>query len=285
MTNAYPSFRDENNIAIPIDWRLTYAEQQIKDTYGDTVSINKKLKPLRKFGTNAVVGTTRATVMTLPTGVTDETLPTEDVAISMSSSSGSDTDNNLTLFEGHTSSGTDLTFSTVSNVGISLTGQTAAPLSLSRTRITRARLTLPAVGDIYFYETGTALSSGVPTDLTKVHMMIPAGEIQTQKASTAVSAVDYWIITNFTAGVLEKTAAYAQVRVEIKPWTTTTDSWYPATEWLTVASGGGTRNLLESNDPYLIVPKNHDVRLTAIADGASTPITGGMAGFLALVQT
>jgi hypothetical protein len=114
-------------------------------------------------------------------------------------------------------------------------------------------------------------------------MMIPAGEIQTQKASTSVSASDYWVITNFTAGVLEKTAAYAQVRVEIKPWTTTTNSWYPITEWLTVASGGGTRNLLEPNDPYLIVPKNHDVRLTAIADGASTPITGGMAGFLALV--
>jgi hypothetical protein len=179
---TYPSLRDENNVPIPIDWILAYAQEQIFDTYGDAVSIIKKKKPLRKFGTNAVVGTSRATVMTLPTGLTDETLLTEDTALSVVSSSTSDTTQTVTLVEGHTSSGTDLTFA-VATPGTALNGRNIVSLGLSRTRLTRARLSLPAVGDIYFYE-GGAVTAGVPDDLTTVHMMIPAGEIQTQKAST-----------------------------------------------------------------------------------------------------
>lgn len=264
------------------DYRLRHAIDIIADTYGDTVSVDEKKKDLRKWGRNTAVGTSRATVMTLPTGVLAETLPTEDIALSVSSSSGSDTTQTVTLLEGHTSTGTNLTFSSV-NPAAALTGQTAASLGISRTRLTRARLSLPAVGDIYFYETGTTLSSGVPTDTSKVHMMIPAGEIQTQKASTAVSSVDYWIITGAKAGVLSKTSAWAQVRIEIKPWTSTTNSWYPITEWIAVSDASGTISLFGSDEPYLIVPKNYDVRMSAIANTAGIDVTGGMIGYLAVV--
>lgn len=279
MKPTYPSFRDENNVPIPIDWRLAYAQQQIKDTYSDTVSIIKKLKPLSKFGTNEAVGTTRATIMTLGAAITQETFVQVDTALSMSSSSTSDTLKSLVLYEGHTSSGSDLTF-VPSQLNVELTGRTEAPLGISRTRSTRARLDLPAIGDIYFYDSGAALTNGVPTDLTKVHMMIPAGDIQSQKASTAISSTDYYIITNWSAGVLEKTSAFAQARIEIKPWTTTTDSWYPITKWLAVSDANGSYGIGEGS-PYLIVPKNHDVRMTAIANTAGIGVVGGMEGFLA----
>ena len=273
--------RDDNRIPLPYDYRLWHAQQIILDTYGDTVSVEEKKKDLRKWGRNETVGTTRSTIMTLPTGVTDETLLTTDTALSVSSSSGSDTTQTVSLLEGHTSSGTDLTFSSV-NPEVTLTGQTAASLSLSRTRLTRARLSLPAVGNIYFYETGTTLASGVPEDTSKIHMIIPAGEIQTQKASTSLSSIDYWVITGAKAGVLEKTGAWAQVRIEIKPWTTT-NAWYPITEWIAVSDSSGTVSLFGSDEPYLIVPKNHDVRMSAIANTAGIDITGGMIGYLAKV--
>lgn len=282
----YQSFQDRNGVDIPMDWRLTYAEQQIFNTYEDKVSVVQKLKPLTKWGRNEAVGTARATIMTLAASVTQETFLTTDTALAMSSSSANDTTQTLNLFEGHTSSGDDLTFVVAANTGLTLNGQSAVPLTnLDRTRISRARMSLPVEGDIYFYEAGTSLSGGVPTDLTKVHMMIPAGEIQTQKASTSISSTDYYIITNWSAGVLEKTAAYAQARIEIRPWTDdNTDSWYPITKWLAIESGSGRYGIGE-HSPYLIVPKNHDVRMSAIAGAAGIDIVGGIEGFLANIIT
>lgn len=46
-------------------------------------------------------------------------------------------------------------------------------------RSSRARLASPAAAAIYFYEGGTRTN-------TNTHLVIPAGEIQTQKASTTI---------------------------------------------------------------------------------------------------
>lgn len=272
--------------AIPTqEFGLGHAIDRIKGDYGDTVLI--KPKALRKWGQNTAVGTSRATVMTLAGSETAETLLTTDTAISMSSSSGSDTAQTLTVLEGHTSSAGNLTFANGSGafadaIGTTLTGQTAAALGISTTRLTRARLSAPATGNIYFYETGTSLSSGVPSDATKVHMMIPAGEIQTQKASTAVSSQDYYIITAMTCGSLDKTASFIQARLEIKAWNgAASQDWYPIMQW--IPGGSATLTEVDFSTP-LIVPKNHDVRISAIADGANTNVVAGMAGYLALVQ-
>lgn len=260
-----------------LDYNLLHALYQIKGDYGHTAAI--KPKQLRKWGRNQAVGTSTTTIMTLAGTETAETLPTGNTITTMSSSSASDTQN-LVFIEGHTSSGTDLTFSR-NNTATALTGPTAAALPSNFTRATRARLSSPAVGDIYFHTGGTT-TGGVPDDKTTVHMMIPAGEIQTQKASTATSSVDYWLINSVTAGILEKTASWAQVRVEMKLWTDT--YFYPACEWLPVADGTGTGQLMIPGSAVIIVPPNHDVRMVAIANTGGIDVVGGMSGFIALVQ-
>lgn len=257
---------------------LQHAIDVVKSTYGDTVSINAKNKDLRKWGINLNVGTSAASIMTLAGSEVAETFVSTNAITTAISDSGSDTQN-IVLHEGHTISAGDLTFFADTTVQ-ALTGTTPITLNTAGARNTRARLSSPAVGNIYFYEGGSVMA-GVPDDDAEVHMIIPAGEIQTQKASTAISSVDYWFITGATCSVLEKTASWVQARIEIKPITAT--YFYPITQWVGVSDNSGTINLLGQNDPFLIIPPNHDVRLVAIADNASTPVAGGMQGPLGLI--
>lgn len=115
----------------------------------------------------------------------------------------------------------------------------------------------------------------------QVHLVIPAGEIQSQKAQTSISAQDYWIITGATGSVLSKTAAWAQFRLEIKPVSET--YFYPITQWIGVSDSSGTVPMIGAADPFAIVPANHDVRLVCQANQASTSVAGGFEGYLASI--
>lgn len=265
----------------PFPYELWHALEQIRKDYGKICDVSGKAKRLRKWGQSETLGAARAVVETLPGSETEETLLSANAALVMSSSSTSDTTQTLDLFEGHTISGTDLVFAVSSDTALTLNGQTDVALTgLDRARITRARLSAPAVGDIYFHE-GGATTNGVPNDDTTVHAIIPAGEIQTQKASTSISATDFWIMTEATFGVTEKSASWAQCRVETKPWNES--GWYPVTQWIEASDSSGTVSLFSGRVP-IIIPYNHDVRMTAIADGASTSVIGGMAGLFARVD-
>lgn len=267
--------RSGNINYIDTDSLIADALSRIYTTYGDIVSVKNKGKSLVKWGENDNIGTSRATVMTLPTGIVGETLLSANSITSVSSSSGSDTQD-IILVEGHTISGTNLTFNS-DVAGVTLTGQTTATLNNAIARATMARLESSAVGDIYFHE-GGAVTGGVPNDLTTVHMMIPAGEIQTQKASTAISSIDYWLLTSLSFGILEKTGSYAKCRVEIKPTDGSVD-WYPIMAWLSVTDSSG--EIIKYLKPYKIIPPNHDVRVSAIANTSSVHVIAGMDGFLA----
>ena len=257
---------------------LNLAQERILESFGDRVSIISRRKSLRKWGRNENVGTSKSVIMTLPGSETEETLPTTNAITAVSSSSNSDTQN-IILVEGIYISGSDYIFDADTSTQ-TLTGRTDITLNQALFRANRARLSSPAVGDIYFHE-GGATTNGVPDDDTTVHMMIPAGETQTQKASTAISSNEYWIITQITASILEKTASYAQFRIEYKPFNDT--SFYPLMQWIAVSSQGGARIVDLSDSTPIIIPKESDVRMVAIADGASTDCSGGISGYLATV--
>lgn len=262
---------------IDTDTLIQQAIDEVSSSYSDTVSVKQKKKSLHKWGENLQVGTSRATVMTLKSGVTDETLLSSNGITSFSSDSGSDTTQNLALVEGHTISGSNLTFS-VSTPASSLTGTTNASLPVNLARITRARLSAPAVGNIYFHEGNS--TSGVSPD-AETHLIIPAGEIQSQKASTAISQSDYWFISRLSIGILEKTGSYIKARIEIKPVASGQD-WYPLTTWFVATDSSGT--VVKDFSPYKIVPKNYDVRVSALANTGSVKVVAGLDGFLASVQ-
>ena len=258
---------------------LEQAVREIKSTYGGDVSVTEKRKSLLKFGQNESIGTSVATVMTLPGSETEEPLGTTNAITTVVSSSTSDTQD-IEFYEGHTISGTDLTFikETNSDAGITLTGRTAVTLPTAVARATRARLSSPANGDIYFYEGGD-ITNGVPDDDTEVHMMISSGQTQTQKASTSMSSVDYWIITGFTVSVLEKTASFADARIEIKGVSET--RWFPISQNISASATSGTMQI--SFDPYIIVTKNHDVRVSAKANTSGIHVSSGIMGYLASI--
>lgn len=271
-------FKSALNNALNVDNSIVgLAVNEIGRQYGDVVSVVQKGKTLRKWGRNESIGTSEATVMTLPSGVLRETLLSSNGITSVSSTSASDTQN-LILSEGQTLSGGNFTFSKDTTT-VALTGQTDATLNTALARSTRARLSSPAVGTIYFHE-GGATTGGVPDDLTTVHMMITPGEIQTQKASTSISQVDYWIITDASVSCLEKSAAWVSARIEIKPLGDT--YFYPVTEWVNASDSSGKVNMLGSKD-FVIVPKNYDVRVTAFGSGANIDTACAMSGPLAIL--
>jgi len=62
-----------NKSAAGLDPFVLEAELEALSAYGDRVSVAHKKKSLLKFGRNKLVGTSAATIMTLPAGVSNET--------------------------------------------------------------------------------------------------------------------------------------------------------------------------------------------------------------------
>ena len=241
-----------------LDPWMEHAKQNIFADFGENVSLIAKNKDLLKFGRNQDVETAIATLMTLPDGIDNETYVSTNIITSIISSSGSDT--NTVQIEGHTISGTDLTFVVQS---ATLTGQTVATLGTPLARCTRVFNTsgTDMVGVIAVTEDDT-YTAGVPDTDAKVHLLVRAGENQSEKASTSISSVDYWVITHMNCDMLTKAASFAEVDLEIR---LASKTFRVIADISCSDSHAGSINFL----PYLIVPPNSDVRLRAISDSAS----------------
>lgn len=255
---------------------IWHAEQIILSDFGDTVSVDEKKNNLLKFGRNTNVGSASTGYTIWYTGQDNahETYVAANTNSidSISSASGSDTI--AVTVEGHTESGGDKTFVSQS---VTLTGQTRAALNTPLNRVTRVynESSTDLVGEVYVYE-NTSLTSGKPTDTTKIHLTVPAGKNQSQKASTSLSSVDYWIVTSFRGSVLEKTAAFADVALQVRR------SGQVFREIEDVAASEAGSGIFRF-EPYLIVSKNADVRLVAISDSTSRDVSGSIQGYLAKV--
>lgn len=188
-------------IVSPVGPDIAQAERVVASTYGDTVSVLEKKKDLLKFGRNFAAGTSYSTVWAYGDTLATEVLPTTNAIDTVSSSSTSDT--GTVVIEGHTISGSDLTFVVQT---ATLNGRNKVVLTTPLARATRIKNTGAAdfVGDIYVYEDDT-ISAGVPTTSTKVHVTARAGYgNQSLKCATSISSVDYWFISHIKCGVLKK---------------------------------------------------------------------------------
>ena len=131
------------------------------------------------------------------------------------------------------------------------------------------------MGSLYVAQTDT-LTAGVPDTDAKVHLIVVAGINNSEKASTTISNNDYWILTGFYADCLEKTAAFAIVHLEIR------EAGKTFINKIDIACSTNFRGE-HKFAPYLIVPKNADIRLRATANAAGKDISGGLGGVLAIV--
>lgn len=255
------------------------AENEIYKTYGDLVSIEQKGKSLLKFGNNSTVGTSEATIWdSLGATLLNETYATDNT-IDYVVTDDADFTGQVTI-EGHWRDGVNLIFRIQT---VTLTGQTPKQLTYPLVRATRiynsGDSTLATSKIVYVYDSTAnvgGVSAGVPQTVASIHVTFHEANNQSEKASTSISAVDYWLISNFRATIRRNQSANAIIKLEIRNWQ---KSYFRVIYEDYLASDSAPINVLYR--PLLIIPKNYDVRVVATASTGNTQVSASINGFLA----
>ena len=246
---------------------IRQALNEIYSGYGDTVSVENKKKSLLKFGSKTTVGTSWETMMTARGSEVQETLLSTNGITTIVSDNPVDT--RTLKLEYHTISTGLLTFG-VQEVTLQGTTPVTLPTPCARASRMYNNDTTALVGNIYVYEGGTRTNANT-------HLVISAGEQQTQKAATAISNFDYAIIKSASINVLSKVTKYAEARIEIRAVGKT--YWRPITQTFSTTDNTGTIQLFF--DPHKIVPANHDARLAVKTNTGGVDVSGGFNAVLA----
>ena len=243
------------------DYQLAHAQNVIFDTYGDTVSIWDKAKTLSKFGKNSDLDTgTRETIW--ETGG-DETLKTaNDIDVIVSSNAG---DTQSVVIEGHTISGTDLTFVVQT---LTLNGTTNVSLTTPLARVTRAYNN----GSTDFAGTITVKDNGSTTHLT---INGADGQNQSRKCQTSLSQFDYYIVTGLSGGVIGSVSATVTFEFQVKEI---------GKVWRTMREFNSSTYTEEKLTTPIIVKPNSDVRMVGLSGTNNTKAIASFSGYLASIQ-
>lgn len=249
------------------------AIQEIEATYGDTVSIISKNKSLRKWGKNPDLSNSAYETLWVQGG--NEVDAVGDSITTVSSSSVSDSQ--TMVVEGFTGSGTGEGVKyTFHEQEVTLNGRNKVTLDTPITKATRTYNygATDLDGVVYIYE-DTAISNGVPSDATKIHLVTETN--QSFKAATTISDSDYWIITQVSAGVNKRASDSVDFLVQLRA---------PGKVWRDalpiIASSGGPSVPSELSTP-IIVPRNYDMRIVAQSGSNGTEAAAWVSGPLAAV--
>ena len=156
---------------------------------------------------------------------------------------------------------------------MTLNGQSKVTLNTPLSRISRLSNngTTEFVGNIYVYQ-DSAITAGVPNNLTLAHMVVNGtnSENRSRKAATTFSNEDYFICNEVSAGVTRSVNAIVDMVFEVRepggvfvPRTQFTASQTPA---------------IVGVKPYLIVPRNSDVRMAARTTANNTGVIASFSG-------
>jgi hypothetical protein len=257
------------------DGKLVQAEREIQSTFGDVVSIDKKAKSLIKFGKSKELN---AGVLETVWPVGGNEIYVDTNAIdSISSSNVNDTQE--VYMECHTVEGTglDQKFTFMTQV-VTLNGQNRVPLPSPVARVSRVYNNngTELQGQVYVYQ-DTAITAGVPTDITKVHALIPQGFQQSFKGATTFSDEDYYILTGGFGSVSNKQAANVDFYLEVR----TAGKIFRQGAAVSAASTGGSWVI--ELDPAIIIPKNSDIRIRCEASTNGAVVFSSFKGYLAKV--
>lgn len=264
---------DRKNYEVP-DGRLVQAEREIYQTFGEVVSVHKKAKSLTKFGKSAVL--TTGSLQTVWTVGGNETYVSTNIIDSISSSSASDQEE--IYIEGHTVTGTgrDQKFTFVSQLA-TLNGRTrvALPIPLARVSMAYNNNGTPLVGRVTVYE-NTALTDGVPTDVSKIHIDIPLGLQESFKAATTFSDNDYFICTGGFGSVSLKQNGSADFYLEVR-------EAGKIFRQVAAVSATNAGPWFVNFDPAVVIPKNYDARVRVEASTNNLIVFTSFQGYLAKV--
>lgn len=270
-------------------FEISHAEDVVLSTYGDTVSVKAKAKNLNKFGTNSSVGSTYETVSQFQGATANETFATTNIIDSIVSSSSSDTTQTITV-EGHTIDGSgNLTFVVQDAV---LNGLTEVALATPLARANRLAVkrtgafgSSPAalVGIVSVYDNTGGITAGVPNTDAATKIILGPGETQSNKCQTAISATDYWFIQEFTVGVGSAGGSASRVTFKLEKRDIANGGpWLPIGREIVVVVG--ENGVKFAFAPLAVIPKNHDVRVSAKTNANTAEVFAEISGYLAAVQ-
>lgn len=270
--------RSFQNVATIQDFWATQAMRKILNDHGDKVYITSG--DLLKFGRtlNADSGV-KTTVMYLEGTERHETLVDDNSIDTISSSDG--TDDQIITIVGHTITAGNKVEITQN---ATLNGQTKVVLTTPLSRVNRAynNDTTVFAGSLYIYEDG-AITAGVPNTDNEVHMTVLAAEQQSEKAATATDYNEYLIITRMVMSVNRATSSASNVDIELEIQRPN-NVFRPVIAPITLRTAS-TTSIQVDLGPYIIVPKNSDVRVVATSSANDTVVTAGFFGIHARVYT
>jgi len=254
-----------------IDNYLAFAKEEIQRTYGHNVVLGRK--SLHKFGRFENLGTAENDINYL--GI-DPLHSTTNSITTVSSSNASDTTQTIVI-EGMTISGTDLSFT---SQGVTLNGQAKVTLTTPVSRVTRISNSIGPVttlGDVYVYE-DTAISGGIPTDLSTVGNVMAVADQSTLFAGTSVSSNNYFIMTGLWAYLGKKTNAFADIRFKTKAVGT------GFSRSRVIGSISNSSPLARIIQPYLIITPNTDIDITGVGSTTNIDVFAGFDGVFADIR-
>jgi len=261
---------------VDLPFKIQHAVDLIESNFGDKVVISPKT--VLKFGRSLQVNTsTYATLMTLPSGVYNETYATTNAIDKFSSSNAGDTQS--IVVEGHKLVGTDFVFVRQT---VTLVGQTETALTTALARVSRVynNNSTDFAGIIYIYEDDT-VTAGVPQTDAKVHLMISAGQTnQSEKTATTISSTEYLIITSAFGSVNTKASTpLADLQIQIRLY-----GKVFRTVAIAAIATAGSNSVTVSFDPVVVIPKNADIRIRALGSANNIDVSGWFSGYFAKIK-
>lgn len=256
-----------NTTIVSNEW-TTLAIAEVLSTYGDIVTI--KPKTLFKYGYNSDVDVNIPETVWITGG--NETFLTTNTISSVVSTSSADTQ--LITIEGHTDGGS-YTFLTQQ---VTLTGQTPVTLPTPLVRVSRLTNdgTTDFTGLLTVYDTTGTSTAGAVTPQSAKHLQIEIGTNQSQKCQTTFSNSDYGFLTQVTGSISSKATAVVEYDLQIREYGKVFKTRF---KW--TSEGSSTVVLFA---PYIIVPKNSDIRIVAISNTNNIGVFASFNSLFGLVQ-
>lgn len=251
---------------------------QILADYDDVVSVENKRDVLLKFGKNFDLQAADEWETVMEHGAT-ETFQTTNAINSISSSDAGDT-GTITL-TGHTILGGLLTRVTQT---VTLTGQTPVTLTTALCRVERGvNAEVFALGSeanfdgtIYVFKSGGTVTAGVPQTAADIYLTMNPTDQQSNKGQASIAQDEYLILTQVGGFVRRQATAVMDFQLQWRELGTVFRTHLPF-------SASDTSATILSLDPYLVVPKNSDIRIQANSSANSTAATAFFNGFYASV--
>lgn len=244
------------------DFRLNFAVRNIALTDSIDVDIWDKGRELIKYGRNDDLDSGSTEQIWLQGGL--ETIPTTNAIDEIVSTNAGDTQD--VIIEGHTISGSDLTFVVQT---ATLNGTTPVTLTTPLRDATR----MYNNGSTDFAGTVSVYENGGNTYLTT-----DSSNNQSLKCAASMGSDTYFIITKVMGSVKRANSAVVdfqlQTRDSGKVWRTRYS--------FSVSREAGTLQM--DLTPYIIMKPNADMRVIGTSNAANTVAEAAVHGYMALIQ-